>query len=64
MELLQSMKEDGSLQPKASTYNVIMAALCKAKQWKQALQLLSEMKREGIRPTKYTYTLCIKGTSA
>lgn len=56
------MKEEAGLVPSVSTYNVVVEALAKAGEWQRALEVLSEMKREGVRPTEFTYNRCMTGT--
>lgn len=62
LDLLGSMKEEAGLVPSVSTYNVVVEALAKAGEWQRALEVLSEMKREGVRPTEFTYNRCMTGT--
>lgn len=61
MDLLGSMKEEAGLVPTVSSYNVVVEALSKAGEWKRALGALADMKREGVRPTEFTYNRCMAG---
>lgn len=61
MDLLGSMKEEARLVPSVSSYNVVVEALAKAGEWQRALGMLAEMKREGVRPTEFTYNRCMTG---
>lgn len=62
MDLLRSMREEGGLAPSVKSYNVVMEALSNTGEWKRTLGMLEQMKREGVRPTEFTYTRCMKGT--
>ena len=44
-----------------SAYNVVVEALANAGEWQRSLGALEEMKREGVRPTEFTYTKCMIG---
>lgn len=63
IDLLKSMRDEGGLVPGLSSYNLVVEALAKAGEWKRALGMIEEMKREGVRPTEFTYTRCMAGTS-
>lgn len=61
MDLFQSMRQEASLEPSVSAYNVVVEALARAGEWRRSLEALKEMKREGVRPTEFTYTNCMIG---
>lgn len=63
LTLLKSMREESGVVPTVSCYNVVIDALVKAGEWQRALRVLTNMKREGVRPTEFTYTRCMVGTS-
>lgn len=56
-----SMCEESGLIPGVSSYNLVVEALAKAGEWQQALRVLGEMRREGVRPTEFTYNCCMAG---
>lgn len=55
------MRDESGLVPGVSSYNIVVEALAKAGEWQQALGVLEKMKREGIRPTEFTYNCCMTG---
>lgn len=62
IDLMRSMREEGGLAPSVKSYNVVMEALSKTGEWKRTLSMLEQMKKEGVRPTEFTYTRCMTGT--
>lgn len=61
MDLMGSLQEEGGLVPTVSSYNVVVEALAKAGEWMKALEILAEMKENGLRPTEFTYSHCMAG---
>lgn len=63
IDLMGSLQEEAGLVPTVSSYNVVVEALAKAGEWMKALDVLAEMKRNGVRPTEFTYSRCMAGWS-
>ena len=61
IDLMRSLQEEAGLTPTVSSYNVVVEALAKASEWTKALDVLAEMKRNGVRPTEFTYSRCMAG---
>ncbi len=61
IDLMGSLQEEAGLVPTVSSYNVVVEALAKAGEWIKALDVLAEMKRNGVRPSEFTYSRCMAG---
>lgn len=61
IDLMKSLQEEAGLTPTVSSYNVVVEALAKAGEWTKALDVLAEMKQNGVRPTEFTYSRCMAG---
>lgn len=59
---MRSLQEEAGLTPTVSSYNVVVEALAKAGDWTKALDVLAEMKENGVRPTEFTYSRCMAGS--
>eukprot|EP00903_Cladosiphon_okamuranus_P010313 g9760.t1 len=59
IDLMKSLQEEAGLTPTVSSYNVVVEALAKAGEWRKALDVLAEMKENGVRPTEFTYSRCM-----
>lgn len=62
IDLMRSLREEAGLEPTVSSYNVVVEALAKAGEWTKALDVLAEMKENGVRPTEFTYSRCMAGS--
>lgn len=57
--MMRRMSEDG-FTPDRAVYNWAIVACGQSAEWEAALDLLAEMRREGLRPDLYSYQMAMK----